>query len=58
MSQVFHCEKCGETGSVEVKEGSGAWSVVQDIASEHKRLSPSCDNPVERIRVLNATLSK
>ncbi len=51
--QEWTCDKCGVNGIVYVWVGQDVMSVVNRIRDQHKELSPECDNPVRKIRVLN-----
>ena len=53
MEQKWFCEMCNANGSVPVEAHEDVMSVVNKIESAHTASSPSCQNPVSKIRVVN-----
>lgn len=53
MEQKWFCEMCNANGSVPVETGEDVWSVVNKIRDAHVISSPTCKNPVTKIRVVN-----
>ena len=51
--QEWRCDKCKVNSIVYVFQGDGIFDVENRIHDQHKQLSPDCDNPVKKIRVLN-----
>lgn len=55
--QRWACEKCAQTGVVRYQLRGDVMSVVLLIEDDHKRVSPTCDQPVSGIRVLNTEVA-
>jgi hypothetical protein len=51
--QKWFCEKCGKIGNVRYKPANGPMAVIDAIGDDHQMRSSRCDQPIERIRVVN-----
>lgn len=53
MEQIYFCEKCSLKRNIVINEHEDVFTVINKIKTDHLCYSPNCDNPVEKIRVLN-----
>lgn len=52
--QEFFCPKCFKLGKIKQDPGyKGFYFVVNQIAEEHLRISPKCDNSIYNIMIKN-----
>lgn len=51
--QGWLCEKCDAIGEVPVCNGDDTMSIVVKFQQDHKSKSPDCDQPFDKLRVLN-----
>jgi hypothetical protein len=50
LRQAWHCESCGERGTVEYSNNEGAFSVLMRITADHAAKNPVCPDG-KKIRV-------
>jgi hypothetical protein len=56
--QEYICDECGLESHVKFKESAGIIYVVHLIADDHKKWSPECKCPVDRLRCVQSPVEE